>query len=108
MERQLLLEQVHRLKQEGKSIRTIAAQLSVHPSRVQRALKSLGQRTTPLNPRSPLSRSEDGAFVGRQREMAELQAALDGALSGQGRMSIMRQILSQQPIQGGVKNIKPN
>jgi hypothetical protein len=30
-----------------------------------------------------------GAFVGRQREMSELKAALEDALSGQGRLVML-------------------
>ena len=84
VERRLLLEQVHKLRQEGNSIRAIAAQLGVHPSRVQRALKSLDRRVTPLNQPSPPLRSGDGGFVGRRREMGELTSALDDAWSDQG------------------------
>ena len=40
------------------------------------------------NPAPSLSPSRD-AFAGRQREMAELQAALEDAISGQGRLVML-------------------
>ena len=35
------------------------------------------------------SRPRGGVFVGRQQEMAELKAALDDAMSGQGRLAML-------------------
>jgi DNA-binding CsgD family transcriptional regulator/tetratricopeptide (TPR) repeat protein len=89
MERQSLFEQVSSLRREGKSIRAIAAQLKVHPSRVQRAIRSLEQRITPSEQHSVRFQPRDGDFVGRQRELGILTAALDDTLSGRGRVVML-------------------
>jgi hypothetical protein len=84
MDRQSLLQQLYRLRREDKSIRAIASELGVHPSRVQRALRSLDQSVTPLGQRLPLSWPKQGIFVGRQRELAQLTGALGDTLAGRG------------------------
>jgi tetratricopeptide (TPR) repeat protein len=38
---------------------------------------------------SPLDRLESGVFVGRERELGELRAGLDDALSGRGRLMVL-------------------
>ena len=89
MDRQQLLDQARRLRDEGKSIRAIAAELGVHRSSVHRALRAFdtGQRTDP-DKTDPVRRP-GAAFVGRQREMAVLTAALDDAVSGTGRTVVL-------------------
>jgi hypothetical protein len=84
MDRQSLLQQLYRLRREGKSIRAIASELGVHPSRVQRALRSLDQSVTPLGQRLPLLWPKQGIFVGRQRELDQLTGALGDTLAGRG------------------------
>ncbi len=86
MGRQEFLGQVGRLRDEGKSIRVIAAELDVHRSRVHRALKALGQTTHERPESKQLPRSP---FVGRQSEMAELEAALEEALAGHGHLVML-------------------
>jgi hypothetical protein len=91
MDRESRVDQVHRLRQEGRSIRAIASELGLHPSKVQRVLKALGQRAGPnlnslMEQWAPQFHRGTGVFVGRQREMEELREALEDALSGHGRM----------------------
>ena len=72
----------HDLRGEGKSIRAIATERGVHRNRVHRALTQI-----------PADESAEslasGIFVGREREMAGLAAALDEAASGQGRLVML-------------------
>jgi hypothetical protein len=82
MDRDHFLERVQSLRQEGKSVRAIAAELGVHPSRVQRALTAIARKSS--DQAVGLDNMASGGFVGRHREMAELTAALEGALSGRG------------------------
>ena len=94
MERQQFLERVQFLRREEKSIRAIAAELGVHPSRVQRALKvsgrMLGEESAAASAnRYSLLGPEGRPFVGRQREMVELKEALDGAVLGQGHIAML-------------------
>ena len=88
MGRTIFLKQVKVLREQGLSIRAIAAELSVHKGRVERALKlvvsrqapdKLGLRTDPAN----------RIFVGRQQELADLKAALEESLTGRGRLVIL-------------------
>ena len=82
MDRAEFLLKVGALRNEGKSIRAIAAELGVHRNRVHRAL---GQ-----GPASkPKERFADGVFVGRQKEMVQVQAALDDVLAGKGRLVML-------------------
>ncbi|MFB3120227.1 MAG: AAA family ATPase, partial [Stenotrophomonas maltophilia] len=70
------------------SIRVIAAELSVHKGRVERALKLVAPRQDPdkLGPRTdPANR----IFVGRQQELAVLKAALEESLTGRGRLTML-------------------
>ena len=76
MERTELLSQVQTLREDGKSIRAIAAELDVHRSTVERTLKALA--------RAPGVSVSNAVFVGRQSELAELQETFQRALSGQG------------------------
>jgi predicted ATPase len=94
MDRNQFLEQDKRLRAAGKSIRTIALEVNVHRSRVERALRQV----PPLQPDELAPASEDvrsrnllekGDFVGRQRELAILNTALDDSLSGQGRIAML-------------------
>jgi predicted ATP-dependent serine protease len=89
MERQSFLDQVYSFRRAGKSIRAIAAELQVPPSRVQRAIKSVDQRITPSVPQSVQFKPKDGTFVGRQQQLGILNTALDDALSGQGRIALL-------------------
>ncbi len=90
MDRQEFLEQVTRLSGEGKSIRNIATELDVHRSRVHRALKvvtsaAMDEMTEKSEPTSA-GKLREGVFVGRQREMDQLRASLDDAVSGNARI----------------------
>ena len=87
MDRQKFLNQVRRLRGESKSIRVIAAELGAHRSRVHRALRELA-KATPEGTKS-LTRLPEIVFVGRQREMGGLVAALEDATSGRGRLVMM-------------------
>jgi DNA-binding CsgD family transcriptional regulator/tetratricopeptide (TPR) repeat protein len=94
MDRQHLLESVRKLREAGNSIRGIASELGVHPGRVQRALKSSNDelRSGPdvESTQTNISRrAEVNTFVGRQREMGELQSALRDSLSGEGRLIML-------------------
>ena len=90
MERAQFLEQVRAKREEGLSIRAIASQLGAHRSRVHRALQALSRGmdspdAPALPPASLPDRPAGSSFVGRQREIAELKAALEDALSGRAR-----------------------
>ncbi len=74
MDRGQFLESVRGLRLEGKSIRAVASELGVHPSRVQRALKALSQKRQDRPARPPGSLTGT-VFVGRQQEMSGLSAA---------------------------------
>jgi DNA-binding CsgD family transcriptional regulator len=88
MDRAHFLQQVERLRDQGKSIRTIAAALDVNRGRVERAVKMLAlRRSDRLGEHG--ERKPPGIFVGRQHEMDALQTALDDALSGQGRLVML-------------------
>jgi DNA-binding NarL/FixJ family response regulator len=84
---------VKQLREEGKSIRAIALELNVHRSRVERALKAIARRTGATTPTVDKSQAigslSSGVLVGRQRELDGLKAALEGALSGQGRLIML-------------------
>ena len=88
MDREQLLQQVSLLREEGRSIRAIGLELGAHRSRVQRALKTLALRRAEqsMAPAESGGASASGPFVGREREMGELIAALGDALSGRGRI----------------------
>ena len=70
MDRNQFLESVSRLREGGKSIRAVASELGVHPSRVQRALKVLAQRCRD-EPVALTSILRSTAFVGRQQAYQE-------------------------------------
>jgi predicted ATPase len=94
MDRESLVEQVRHLRQEGQSIRSIASQLAIHPSRVQRMLKSLGHRVIPssdflIDQWVPQPNRGAEVFVGRHREMGQLQSALEDAISSWGRLVML-------------------
>ena len=76
MDRNQFLRQINSLRRQGKSIRAIAAELGVDRGRVARGLQALADFNT-------------GAFVGRQKEMAELRATLDDVFSGRGRLVML-------------------
>ena len=94
MQRQFFLEQVRRLRSEGKSIRVIASELGVPKGRVERGLKSLAHviegppGETPGATSYGLTRIT-GPFVGRLREMAQLADALAAASTGRGRLVML-------------------
>ena len=90
MERAQFLEQVQAKREQGLSIRAIASLLGAHRSRVHRALQALAlpgnsPGAQPSLPASLPDRPAGSSFVGRQREMAVLKAALKDALSGRAR-----------------------
>ena len=88
MRHTIFLGQVKVLREQGLSIRVIAAELSVHKGRVERALKLVAPRQDPdkLGPRTdPTNR----IFVGRQQELAVLKAALEESLTGRGRLAML-------------------
>ena len=85
MDRHEFLNQVRRLRGESKSIRAIAVELGVHRSRVHRALNVLSQ-THQDKPVGPAGSLIGTTFVGRERELGELRAAFDDAVSGNGRL----------------------
>jgi hypothetical protein len=88
MDRAHFLQQVERLRDQGKSIRTIGAALDVNRGRVERALKMLAlRRSDRLGEHG--ERKPPGIFVGRQHEMDALQTASEDALSGQGRLVML-------------------
>jgi transcriptional regulator with AAA-type ATPase domain len=88
VDRAHFLQQVEHLRDQGQSIRTIAAALGVNRGRVERAVKMLVLR---LSDRleGHGEGSPAGIFVGRQREMDALRTALEDALSGQGRLLML-------------------
>ena len=83
MKREEFLKQVKRLRNEGKTIRVIAAELSVHRSSVHRALKTLEAKIEAQGSESRI-RPSSGGFVGRQHEIEKLAAALEYTLSWTG------------------------
>jgi transposase len=94
MDRDELFSGVKRLRAEGKSIRAIVQDLGVHRSTVARALKiptpPSGEEAVPRPTSGPSpGRLSQGVFVGRQRKMAELQATLEDATSGRGRLVML-------------------
>ena len=86
MEREQFAERVYALRQEGKSIRTIARELGTYKTKIQRALKDMAE-----DPRSgvPARQRIAGTFVGRQREMVELRATLEDVSSGRARIVML-------------------
>lgn len=54
------------------------------------AIDSLAVRTDAAAEGEPLGRSARGVFVGRGRELEELNAGVDGALAGLGRLFLLR------------------
>ena len=87
MDREQFLQGVKVLREEGKTIRAIAAELGVHRSRVERALKTLFNRMPDQSPR--VGGATGNMIVGRQREMGELVVSLDDSLRGQGRLVML-------------------
>ena len=88
MDRGQFLESVGSLRAEGRSIRAVAPEPGVHPSRVQRALKVISRKRQDKSV-GPASSVITTVFVGRQQEMSELSAALNSALSGRGRLVML-------------------
>lgn len=95
MDRHQLLHSVRMLRRQGKSIRTIAAELGVNRGRVARALKALERVSVTTSP-GMADRSHgpggmtEGPFVGRQHELGQLQAMLADVSSAQGHVSTTR------------------
>ena len=76
------------LREQGQSIRAIAAALGVNRGRVERAIKiSALQRSYRPGQQSESRRS--GIFVGRQHEMDILRTTLEDALAGQDRLVML-------------------
>ena len=88
MDREHFLQQVEHLREQGKSIRTIATALGVNRGRVERAIKISALQQRYRSSQHDESR-QSGLFVGRQREMDTLRTTLDDALSGQGRLVML-------------------
>ena len=94
MDRHQLLHSVRMLRRQGKSIRTIAAELGVNRGRVARALKALERAPVAIFPgmadrsHGPWGMTE-GPFVGRQPELEQLQAMLMDVASAQGRLAML-------------------
>ena len=82
MERDILLKQIRTLRQQDKSIRAIASQLKVHPSKVQRVVAKLSQREV----HKPVQKD---VFVGRERELAELRDALYETMLSRSRLVML-------------------
>ncbi|MFQ6026565.1 MAG: AAA family ATPase [Dehalococcoidia bacterium] len=94
MDREFLLERVGSLRGQGKSIRAIAAELGIHPSRVQRAAQQLDRQRQAESAAASAQLDamlgpDIGTFVGRQREIDQLREALDDALLGRGRLEML-------------------
>jgi transcriptional regulator with AAA-type ATPase domain len=89
LEKDTFLDQVSVLRQQGISIHTIARQLDVHPSRVQRALAKLYK----LNPGSAIQNvfasNQDSTFVGRAGEMDILRDTLHAVVGGSGKLVLL-------------------
>jgi transcriptional regulator with AAA-type ATPase domain len=82
-------EQVWYLRQQGTSIRAIASQLGVHPSRVQRAVARLPSLGPDAGDPDDVRSHQGSAFVGRELEMSVLRQALHDAAAGQGRLVLL-------------------
>ncbi|MBN1188804.1 MAG: AAA family ATPase [Dehalococcoidales bacterium] len=79
-----LIEHVQKLRRQGKSIRGIAAQLGLHPSKIQRLIAKIPDTSSPGT-----SGGLKGDFVGREQEIAVLQDALHTSISGRGRLVLL-------------------
>ncbi len=88
MGRTIFLKQVKVLREQGLSIRAIAAELSVHKGRVERALKLVVSRQD-LDKLGPRNDPANRIFVGRQQELDDLKAALEESLTGRGRLVML-------------------
>jgi predicted ATPase len=88
MDREYLLQQVEHLREQGQSIRTIAAALGVNRGRVERAIKISAPRRSSRPGHQSESR-QSSIFVGRQHEMDMLRTTLEDALAGQGRLVML-------------------
>jgi hypothetical protein len=88
MDRAYFLQQAELLREQGKSMRTIAAALGVNRGRVERALKISALRGSYRLGQQGASQRSD-IFVGRQREMDILRTTLEEALAGQGRLVML-------------------
>jgi len=88
MDREHFLQQVEHLRDQGQSIRTIAAALSVNRGRVERAIKMSALRRS-YSPGQQGESRRSGIFVGRQHEMDMLRTTLEDALAGQGRLVML-------------------
>ena len=84
MKKYTLVEQVQRLRRQGKSMRGIALQLDLHPSKIQRLVAKLSDASS----RSAFGSLQDD-FVGRERELAILWGALHDAISGNGKLVML-------------------
>jgi predicted ATPase len=88
MDREYFLQQVERLREQGKSIRAIAAALGVNRGRVERAIKISALRRS-YRPGHQSESQRSSIFVGRQHEMDMLRTTLEDALAGQGRLVML-------------------
>jgi predicted ATPase/DNA-binding CsgD family transcriptional regulator len=88
MDREHFLQQVEHLREQGQSIRTIAAALGVNRGRVERAIKTSSLRRS-YRPGQQGESWQSSIFVGRQHEMDMLRTTLEDALAGQGRLVML-------------------
>ncbi len=86
MDREQFAERVFALRKEGKSIRAIARELGTYKTKVQRALTDQVEHPSSGAPARNITA---GSFVGRQAELAELNAALEDVLSGRDRLVML-------------------
>lgn len=88
MDRELFRQQVEHRREQGQSIRAIAAALGVDRGRVERAIKISVLRRS-YRPGQWGESRRSTIFVGRQHEMDILRTTLEDALAGQGRLVIL-------------------
>jgi DNA-binding CsgD family transcriptional regulator len=89
MKMDTFIEQVGSLRERGVSIRAIASELGVHPSRVQRAVAKLHHPLPDTKPCEVVGRDGKSIFVGREREMVILQQTLLDVISGSGKLVLI-------------------
>jgi transcriptional regulator with AAA-type ATPase domain len=88
MDREHFLQRIEHLREQGQSIRAIAAALGVNRGRVERSVKISALRRSGRSSQQDQSRPP-GIFVGRQHEMDILRTTLEDALAGQGRLVML-------------------
>lgn len=90
-DRRQLLREVTALRADGESIRTIAARLGVHRSRVERALRAVqdGADGTPTHASGRRALGQPAPFVGRREVLEALKRRYRAALSGRGQIVML-------------------